>query len=185
MNEADFNRFWSYTSGIIGTFDEGEAKEMFNIIKGIGERGLVVEIGSYYGRSSSLIGQVAYVNGFEFVCIDNFVMTDKGKSSRDQREEFYRNMDREGIRYWLVPLWSRRAVKLFKDEEIDFLFIDGDHEYKSVKEDHDLYVPKVKKGGYIFFHDYRGEEGVKKVVDESKMVRLEKVVDYTGITVKL
>lgn len=36
---------------------------------------------------------------------------------------------------------------------IDFLFIDGDHTYKGVKQDFEMYSPFVKKGGLIGFHD--------------------------------
>lgn len=36
---------------------------------------------------------------------------------------------------------------------IDFLFIDGDHSYRGVKDDFEMYSPFVKKGGCIAFHD--------------------------------
>lgn len=41
----------------------------------------------------------------------------------------------------------------FADLPIDFLFIDGDHMYNSVKSDFELYSPLVRKGGIIAFHD--------------------------------
>jgi len=36
---------------------------------------------------------------------------------------------------------------------IDVLFIDANHTYKSVKNDFEAYLPKVKKGGIILFDD--------------------------------
>jgi predicted O-methyltransferase YrrM len=39
-------------------------------------------------------------------------------------------------------------------EEIDILFIDGDHSYQGVINDFLLYEKFVKKGGYIIFDDY-------------------------------
>ena len=39
------------------------------------------------------------------------------------------------------------------NNELDFLFIDGDHSYEGVKQDYELYSPLVKKGGIIAFHD--------------------------------
>jgi predicted O-methyltransferase YrrM len=36
---------------------------------------------------------------------------------------------------------------------VDFLFIDGDHEYDGVKRDFELYAPLVGPGGLIAFHD--------------------------------
>jgi predicted O-methyltransferase YrrM len=37
--------------------------------------------------------------------------------------------------------------------KLDFLFIDGDHTYKGVKMDFEMYSPLVGKGGIIAFHD--------------------------------
>lgn len=41
---------------------------------------------------------------------------------------------------------------------IDFLFIDGDHSYEGVRGDFNLWGPKVKKGGMIVFHDIVGAD---------------------------
>jgi cephalosporin hydroxylase len=38
-------------------------------------------------------------------------------------------------------------------EQIDFLFIDGDHSYEGVKMDFEMYSRLVKKGGLMAFHD--------------------------------
>lgn len=39
-------------------------------------------------------------------------------------------------------------------DKIDVLFIDGSHEYDSVKKDCESLVPLVKKGGTVMFHDH-------------------------------
>jgi len=49
---------------------------------------------------------------------------------------------------------SESAVSLFEEGTVDFVYIDGDHSYKSVKQDIQLYYPIVKKGGLIGGHDY-------------------------------
>jgi predicted O-methyltransferase YrrM len=38
-------------------------------------------------------------------------------------------------------------------EKLDFLFIDGDHTYKGVKKDFEMYSGFVRSGGIIAFHD--------------------------------
>ncbi len=52
---------------------------------------------------------------------------------------------------------SRETFELLKNtiknKEVDFLFIDGDHSYKGVRQDYELYSPLVRKGGIIAFHD--------------------------------
>lgn len=47
---------------------------------------------------------------------------------------------------------SQMAASLFPDESIDFLFIDGSFSRKRSLEDARLYLPKVKKGGYIWLN---------------------------------
>ena len=66
---------------------------------------------------------------------------------------------------------ANKIVKGVEDESIDTLFIDGDHTYEGVKKDIEAWMPKVKKGGTIIFHDYRRDkahEGVQQAVDEIK-----------------
>lgn len=57
---------------------------------------------------------------------------------------------------------SIKAAGLFPPEYFDFLFIDADHKYESVKEDVLVWLPKVKKGGLICGHDYPDDVKRKK-----------------------
>lgn len=51
--------------------------------------------------------------------------------------------------------------------EIDFLFIDGDHSYQGVKKDFQMYSDLVRDGGIIVFDDVRRDGcGVKKFWEE-------------------
>ncbi len=43
--------------------------------------------------------------------------------------------------------------RILKGKHLDFLFIDGDHSYKGVKKDFEMYSPLVKRGGIVAFHD--------------------------------
>jgi cephalosporin hydroxylase len=52
---------------------------------------------------------------------------------------------------------------------IDVLFIDGSHEYDSVKKDCEALVPLVKSGGIVMFHDHNKNNlhtGVYRAVNE-------------------
>lgn len=66
----------------------------------------------------------------------------------------------------LIKSSSLEAVKLFQDDELDFCFIDASHAYEDVKADILAWLPKIKKGGYLFCHDYGLFEGVTRAVDE-------------------
>lgn len=48
---------------------------------------------------------------------------------------------------------ANRASQILKQERVDFLFIDGDHTYKGVKQDFEMYSKLVRGGGIIAFHD--------------------------------
>jgi len=43
--------------------------------------------------------------------------------------------------------------KNLNGNQLDFLFIDGDHSYEGVKKDFEMYSPLVRKVGIIAFHD--------------------------------
>ena len=63
---------------------------------------------------------------------------------------------------------SDEAVNRIQDGELDFVYIDGNHTYKYVKKDIELYYPKVKKEGLISGHDYKkNEPGVIRAVNEA------------------
>jgi len=46
------------------------------------------------------------------------------------------------------------AVEDFKDESLDFVYIDGHHGFRYVAEDLCEWTQKVKKGGIVSGHDY-------------------------------
>jgi predicted O-methyltransferase YrrM len=47
----------------------------------------------------------------------------------------------------------KKLKGILGDRKIDLLFIDGDHTYKGVKQDYEMYSPLVAKGGLIVLHD--------------------------------
>ena len=49
---------------------------------------------------------------------------------------------------------SKITSNMFLDGSLDFVYIDANHAYDFVKEDIDLWYPKVKEGGYLLGHDY-------------------------------
>lgn len=73
----------------------------------------------------------------------------------------------------LIESDSKNAASRFDSwlgyNEIDLLFIDGDHSISGCKSDFELYAPHVAVGGYIIFHDifpkYCGHEGPRFVLD--------------------
>ena len=56
----------------------------------------------------------------------------------------------------------------FFDRSIDLIYLDGDHFYERIKQDIEIWLPKIKLGGILSGHDYCDYMGwgVKKAVDE-------------------
>ena len=57
----------------------------------------------------------------------------------------------------------------FPDNYFDWIYVDGDHHYGAVKQDLELYLPKVKPGGLVALDDYNREKidwGVTLAADE-------------------
>jgi len=82
--------------------------------------------------------------------------------------KFKKNTKQFGDRVKILKMFSNEAVKHIKDSSLDWIFIDGNHSYEYVKEDIELYLPKVKKGGLLGGHDYGHivggvEEAVKEL----------------------
>ena len=63
---------------------------------------------------------------------------------------------------------SHQASKLFRDNSLDCVFIDGSHTYKDLNLDIKSLINKVKKDGIFAGHDYNVKfPGVIKAVNEN------------------
>ena len=72
--------------------------------------------------------------------------------------------------YTFVKKFSMDAVKDFEDGSLDFVYIDGAHDYKNAAMDICEWSKKVRIGGIVYGHDYKRRHqrwivDVKDVVD--------------------
>lgn len=131
----------------------------------------MVEIGCYAGESTEV-----WCDNFSYVtCIDPW-LDGKGYDENDiasQRmsDEIEKQFDNRLSRfdnYSKMKDFSYNVADNFEDESLDFVYIDGEHTYKGVKKDIELFMPKVKNGGFIGGHDYKPKwKGVMEAVNES------------------
>jgi cephalosporin hydroxylase len=124
-----------------------------------------LEIGCYAGGSASLMMER---KNTRIVSIDigqpiSVEIATKNVNKHNQHNNFYKYIKED----------SRKPTTLNKVKEImnevDILFIDGDHSYNAVFDDFILYSSIVKSGGYILFDDYNDSEfspEVKLAVDD-------------------
>lgn len=71
-------------------------------------------------------------------------------------------------RYYVIRAFSNNAAYIFENYQLDFVYVDGNHSYEGVKEDLEVWYPKIKIGGLIFGDDWEGPStyGVANAVDE-------------------
>lgn len=159
------------TKDIQGWF--GYQKTFDFLLENTPENGVFVECGAWLGKSSSyLCDKVKELDkGIKVFIVDSW------KGSKDELKThhelatktdifkiFTKNMD--GRTYTPVRKYSVEAAKDFNDNSCDVVFIDMGHTYEEIKEDIAVWLPKVKKGGYLAGHDYPTFAGVKKAVEE-------------------
>jgi len=132
-----------------------------------------VEIGSWKGKSSSYMAvEIANSNkNIEFYCVDTFegsqVHKDQNFELDSLYETFLSNMSPVKDYYKCIRDTSINASYKFEDESIDFIFIDGSHEYEDVRDDIIHWFPKLKKSGVIAGHDCNQVwPGVERAVSE-------------------
>ena len=146
-------------------------------MKEIPNDSVMVEVGSWVGRSSTYVASLIKESGknIKFYCIDTWEGSEEHqdiiKSLKEQGktlfDEFQTNILSCGVKDYIIPikLESIEAAKQFEDESIDFIHIDAAHDYENVLADIRAWYPKIKPGGLITGDDY-GWEGVYKAVNE-------------------
>lgn len=71
-----------------------------------------------------------------------------------------------GDRVKFLRLPSARAARYVRETAPQFVYIDGNHLYESVKEDIEAWWPVLAPGGCLAGHDYIAGNGVAKAADE-------------------
>ena len=127
------------------------------MVKRAEDGALFAEVGCFYGRSSRHMCSEIQKSGKKILlhCIDLWGDKLEGQPMDGERvyEHFKTNMKEFEDIYveWRGNSWD--MAQNFNDGQFDFVFIDADHSYESVKKDIEAWMPKVKKGGVLAGHD--------------------------------
>jgi predicted O-methyltransferase YrrM len=140
------------------------------LLSQVPEGGTFVELGAWLGKSSAYLCDKATHQNITIVDTwkgspNELNTTHKLATEVDIYDLFVENMGER--KYKAIRATSKAAARKFKAESLDVVFIDLTHTYEAVKEDIQLWLPKVKKGGYIAGDDYHENwKGVIQAVDE-------------------
>jgi hypothetical protein len=134
-------------------------------------KGKMLEVGSYLGESTYLFACSEKFTSIH--CLDPWESDydENDQSSKSDMSKIESQFDKfknscDGL-ITKVKDYSDNVDQLYEDEFFDFIYIDANHTYESVKKDIISCLPKLKKGRFIAGHDYSESwPEVKKAVDE-------------------
>lgn len=160
------------TAGVEGWLTVEEGELLYRLARACTGEGVVVEIGSFKGKSTIWLARGSLAGARPRV-----VAIDPHTGSTEHRhdgapvwtyDEFLANLHRAGVEEVVRPVvaTSAEAAAHF-DQLVELLFIDGDHRYEMVRQDFELWFPKLMEGGYLLMHDTIRWAGPRRVARES------------------
>ncbi len=137
---------WQFPDDVDGWLTEEEGR--FLATSAIKKR--VLEIGSYCGRSTICMAQTA--------SLVHVVDTFDGQGTprpRDTHKLFWQNIARYGCAGKIIEHVGKAEEQVPNlNKNFDLVFIDGAHDYQSVKTDARLAMSVLQGDGLLAFHDY-------------------------------
>lgn len=159
-----------------------EAVALYDFANSItSNRPIVCEIGTWKGRSAYVLGSAILNKSGLLYCIDPFTGVGDPLSQKSYQELIaqlktpLRQLFEETMKKFeltdcikIIQKISEDARRIFPENKIDVLFIDGNHSYESVRSDYELWSPLIPKGGMIILHDVGAihVDGPKRVFNE-------------------
>lgn len=129
---------------------EAEIKAIIKVIRENRPK-IIVELGCYSGGTTIKMSEFVPTDAMIYA-VDIFAIN--GKDIRDfvinERFPKYENIT-------LIEKTTHEASQGF-NQEIDFLFVDADHQDDSIQQDCHDWLPKLKSGGIVVFDDYANDD---------------------------
>ena len=155
---------------------------------------IFLEIGVFHGVTARNICELLYQthkNDFKYIGLDLFAENDENKNEVIPNNTFNNPLKRIYFKYikkqnpysleavkdllkkfennvHLIQGNSNNVLKKIDMGKIDYVFLDGGHEYNTVKNDLDNCIEVIKKGGTVLCDDYNlgSALGVKRAIDD-------------------
>ncbi|MEA2492778.1 MAG: hypothetical protein QOJ29_689, partial [Thermoleophilaceae bacterium] len=168
MSERSFEDVFGVARPIEGWLTEEQGRRLWDAARSVPAGGLVVEIGSFRGRSAVVMAS-ALAEGAQLVAIDPHAGGDRGpqeiapEASRGEADNaaFLANLDAAGVRDRVrhVRAMSSHALDAV-ERPIDVLYVDGAHRFGPARDDLMRWGARVADGGTMLVHDSFSAIGV-------------------------
>ena len=154
--------------GVEGWLTRDQAQRLWDAATRVPPAGMVVEIGSFRGRSAIVMAS-ALADGARLVAIDPHAGGDRGPQEieaeagrgEDDNRAFDANLRAAGVesRVEHVRQMSSHAYAAV-DDAIDVLYVDGAHRFAPARDDIVGWGARVRDGGTMLVHDSFSSIGV-------------------------
>lgn len=183
-----------YEIGKIKTYEDvpgwiGCAEDIYRLVfDELKDGDSIVEIGTFFGQSTIFMASLIKASGKQitFDTIDSLWQIDADIRRGDHPKSFYDYRFSDQLKdipidelikahYRLCGVEeyinlkigdSRWMWKWYDEESLQFVYIDGDHNYEIVKLDIDNWWTRVKKGGYLGGDDIDAYPSVLRAMNE-------------------
>ena len=172
-----FLELWKAIDTVGGFLATNQERWLYEAAKATPANGLIVEVGSFLGRSTVSMAFGCLETARRIVAIDTFEGNSddfiNGKNNvswegSDFFNVFWQHLTARDLAVYVIPIRGMsHDVGRMWSAPINLLFLDGSHNYEDVKQDLELFLPWVVPGGCVAMHDVtEGWPGVYRVWDE-------------------
>lgn len=181
-------------SPIGGWLTKSEGEYLYSTAKDLSSKSIILEIGSWKGRSTICLAKGSQDGSKPIIyAIDPHTGSSEHKKwfgEVNTYKEFINNLKKSNVFSLVKPI--KKTSEIFAKEfnaKIDFVLVDGAHEYSMVKKDYELWFPRLKNNRYIAFHDCWHAPGVHLLtayvlITSSKIIK-PRIVDTLSIFEKV
>lgn len=145
-----------------------EGRLLYRLAADADPAGCIVEIGSWHGRSTIWLAAGATAGrGAHVVAIDPHVGTHLREKGETTENVLRANLERAGVadQAEIVVATSEEIASKWS-RSVSLLWIDGNHEYQSVRRDFELWEPHLLPDATVALHDTFVFPGPERVVRE-------------------
>ena len=167
--DAETSRLFALAESVIGFMPADEGRALFDAATRFLSGGVAVEIGTYCGRSTVLLGAAAARIGSVLYTVDHHhgseehqpgwefhdtTMVDPVSGRFDTLPTFRRTLDAAGLDDTIVAVVGKSTVVARGwRTPLELLFVDGGHSEAVAQAYFDGWAPRVAVGGALIIHD--------------------------------
>jgi hypothetical protein len=122
----------------------------------VAQPGLVVEIGTFRGRTTKFVCEFLKKNQLAQCRIAAFDLPQVIQEIRTC-DPYFASQDNVELVGGVLPFSLRKYLEASR-QMVGLAIVDANHSYKGVLGDLEAVAPHMKPGGYIFAHDYRKDD---------------------------